>query len=113
LIKLLLQCTTFVFVVLILRALWQAGRPHRHFTIRLADGEPKVVKGTATPALLRLVNEVASYNNLKKGWISGVASGSVIRLEFSKSIPEPARQQMRNGWGILRWKPSSSPARKR
>jgi Protein of unknown function (DUF3634) len=109
----IVQAGAVVVVGLLMWGLWQASQPHRFFTIRLVDGEPTIVKGNATPAVLGLVREVAAFNGVKKGRISGVPGPLGIRLEFSKSIPQAARQQMRNGWGALGWKAGSVKARRR
>ena len=109
----LIQLAAIIFVACLMRALWKAARPLHYFTIRVVNGEPKAVEGKVTPALLGLVREVAAFNGLKKGWVSGVAGPMGIRLEFSRSISEEARQQLRNGWGALGWKVGMSKARRR
>jgi hypothetical protein len=111
-VEILFQGVIIVLVGLVLRGLWRAGRPQPYFTVRVVNGEPKAVQGTVTPALLRLVAEVVAFNQVKSGRIWGVESSGWIRLKFSKSIPEPARQQLRNGWGAMGWKGPSKKARR-
>jgi hypothetical protein len=109
---LFIRAVALVFGGFLIWTLWRAGRPTRYFTIRIVHGDPRAVHGTVTPALLRLVREVAAFNDLKEGRISGVERGSGVGLEFSRSIPAPARQQLRNGWGSLGWKAPSGRARR-
>ncbi len=111
--EILLKVGAVVILGLIGWSAYQASRPRRYFTIKLSSGEPRVVQGKATGPVLAMIRDVASHNALKTGTISAVEAPLGVRLEFSRSIPEPARQQMRNGWGILKWKPGASPARKR
>ncbi len=111
--EIVLKVGVVIIIGLIGWAAYQASRPRRYFTIKLGNGEPKVVHGKATGPVLALIRDVASHNGLKSGTISAIQAPQGVRLEFSRSIPEPARQQMRNGWGILKWKPGANPSRKR
>ena len=102
-------------VILIFFGLWKVLQPRPAFKIKLVSGRGEDVMGTATPALMDLVVDVARHNHVESGWVAGIPSGNRIRLIFSKSFPQPAQQQIRNGWGILRWKPpgaSPSPFRR-
>jgi hypothetical protein len=110
--EILIKTGVVVIIGLIFWAAHLTIRSRRYFTIKLFNGEPRVVGGKATAPVLELIRDVAAHNGIMKGTISGVEAPLGVRLEFSRSIPEPARQQLRNGWGILRWKPSSNPARK-
>jgi Protein of unknown function (DUF3634) len=109
----ILQAGVVVVIGVVIWNLWRAAQPHRYFTIRLVKGEPKAVKGQVTTAVLSLVRDVARFNGVEKGWISGVPGPMGIRLEFSRSIPEAARQQIRNGWGTLGWKVGAAKGRRR
>lgn len=112
--EILLKVGVAVIVIgLVFWATHRTIRSRRYFTIKLINGEPRVVQGKATAPVLALVRDVTSHNGIQSGTISAVEAPVGVRLEFSRSIPEPTRQQMRNGWGILKWKPGGSPARKR
>ena len=68
-----------------------------------ADGKLTADEGTVTPAFLTRVREVAAANGVSRGVVSGFAHGEFIRLRFSKDVPEPARQQLRNWWASSGW----------
>ena len=110
---LLVKAAFFVVGCLIIRAIWRACGPDRHFVVELRQGEPRVVSGTVTPAFLRLVRDIAGWNEVKSGRVIGISRGAGIGLEFSRSFPAAARQQIRNGWGTMGWGAGRGGARPR
>ena len=106
----LVSVVAVILVGFVAWGLWRAGGPAGSFAIRLVDGEPKAVRGKVTPSVLNLVRDVARFHGLKQGRISGKPGPMGTRLEFSRDIPQFARQQIRNGWGALGSK-AGSPRR--
>ncbi len=93
-------------------SLYRAARPRPVFVIDITDGEPRAVAGTVTSAFLALLREVAADHRIRSGQVCGRALGRRIRLEFSRQIPEPARQRVRNWWVLSGWRagrPKQSP----
>jgi hypothetical protein len=85
-------------------SLWRGVRPRPVFVVRIAGGEPRAVAGTVTPAFLALLREVAADHAVKAGEVCGRALGGRIRLEFSRQVPESARQRVRNWWVVSGWR---------
>src|SRR5258708_7785119 len=102
--SLVFELVVIVAIALVIGALWRASQPRRCFLVRVVAGEPRVVSGTVTPGFLRIIREVAVRNGVRKGHVAGVARGSEIGLTFSKQFSQPARQQLRNGWGVCGWR---------
>jgi hypothetical protein len=85
-------------------ALWRNSRPRPIFTVTIAAGRPATVDGTVTPAFLTRVREMAAAHGVADAVIAGFEYDGVIRLHFSRDVPEAARQQMRNWWAMHGWK---------
>ncbi|MBI2826211.1 MAG: DUF3634 family protein [Planctomycetia bacterium] len=83
--------------------LWRSSRGRRVFVVRIVNGEPRTVAGKVTSAFLHRVREVAVGHNLTTGAVSGVTHGGRINLKFSRQVPEPGRQQLRNWWAESGW----------
>ena len=101
--ELLSQGVVVLVAGLVIWGLWRIGRPRPVFVVRIADGEPRAVAGTVTPAFLQCVREVAASYGIASGRVTGTACGHLIRLHFSRQIPEPGRQKMRNWWATSGW----------
>lgn len=97
-------------VAFALYCLFRAARPGAVFAVRVVNGEPHAVAGTATAAFLQRVCEVAAEHRVASGWVSGVPRGGRISLTFSHHFPPAARQQLRNWWAASGW---SLPKRRR
>jgi hypothetical protein len=84
-------------------ALWSAigGRPA--FVVKIARGEPRVVRGPVTRAFLQEVREVCTRYGVDAGRVRGVVKYGRISLEFSDSMPPQCRQQLRNVWVLTGW----------
>lgn len=72
------------------------------FEIRIADGKALLKRGRPRASFLSDVAEIAARNEIRAGSVRGIGSGRTMRLKFSKTISEPAKQQMRNAWSLLR-----------
>lgn len=68
------------------------------FIIELVGGGARVRRGDPPAAFVRGCNEVARLYRLRAGRVFGVRTARGIELQFSKDIPERARQPLRNVW---------------
>jgi hypothetical protein len=92
--------------------LWTACRPRSSFVVRITNGVPRVTQGKVTPGFLQEIGEVCGRHEVIRGELRGVpAAGRRIALWFSRDVPEPCRQQLRNLWNLSGW--STGPPRPR
>lgn len=82
----------------IVAAGWSMVQPRYRFVIQIKDGSPRVSKGKVAQPFLTEVGEVCTQNGVRRGWVGGVQQGSLVALRFSRSVPPPCRQQLRNAW---------------
>jgi hypothetical protein len=101
--ELLIQGLTVLVGAWVLWGLWRLAQPRRAFVVQLRAGEPRVVTGTVTPAFLQRLREVAVSHGVQHATVSGVARGRRIALQFSRQLPAPACQQLRNWWAHSGW----------
>lgn len=78
--------------------LWLAFQPRVAFLIRIAGGEGRLERGTSQASLLAEVNEVCRREGIESGTVRGLERSGQVSLAFSKDVPPPARQQLRNWW---------------
>jgi Protein of unknown function (DUF3634) len=102
------KCIGLVLAALIVWELWRASRPRPIFVVRLSDGEPRTRTGVVTAAFLQRLREISAVHGIRTGQVRGMSSGRRIRLEFSRDIPDAARQQLRNWWAVSGWGAGSS-----
>ena len=88
---------------LIIWGLWRAVQPRPVFVVRIVHGEPRPIFGRVTQAFLQRLREVAANHGVTTGRVTGLVSRGRIRLQFSRQIPEPGRQQLRNWWAVSGW----------
>ena len=93
----------FTLTALVLWGLWSAARPRAAFVVRIARGEPRVLRGTVTSSFVQEVREICGRNKVDHGEVRGVPKDGRIALEFSDGIPPPCRQQLRNLWFMSGW----------
>lgn len=99
----LIRAAILTAVAFVLYCLLRAVRPGAVFAVRVVNGEPHAVSGTATAAFLQRVREVAAEHRVASGRVSGVPrGGGRISLTFS-GFPPPAQQQLRNWWAVSGW----------
>jgi hypothetical protein len=84
-------------------ALWRSSRPRPIFAVRITAGQPSAVEGTVTSAFLVRLRELAAAHQLSETEVAGFAHDGVIRLHFSRDVPDAARQQLRNWWAMHGW----------
>lgn len=65
------------------------------FEIRLAPGKVVVKRGSVSPHFLAQVKQILRQDPVR-GRILGQRDGGGVRLVFSRSIPEPVAQRLRN-----------------
>ena len=84
-------------------ALWTALRPRFAFVVRIKGGVPRVARGTVTRAFLQEIAETCSRHGVTNGVVRGIVKGQRITLAFTRSMPPPCQQQLRNLWGVSGW----------
>ena len=84
-------------------ALWLEQRRRYAFVIDIVNGSARVRRGKATPGFLHEVNRVCHEHSVLRGWVGGLRHGQRIRLVFSRSMPPPCQQKMRNVWHDIGW----------
>lgn len=89
-----------VVIALVIGALWVALQPRYVFLVRLKDGVPRVSKGKVTPAFLQQLGQACAELGVSRGWVGGVQRGRRVALAFSRSIPPPCQQRLRNLWVV-------------
>jgi hypothetical protein len=101
---------TQLFVLAMIAAgVWFAMQPRCAFVVRIAQGHPKAVRGKVTPAFLDQVRETCERHGVQNGTVRGLIRGKRICLSFSRSLPPPGQQQLRNWWANWGW--SAKPLR--
>ncbi|MCE9945690.1 DUF3634 family protein [Aeromonas rivipollensis] len=65
------------------------------FEIRLAPGKVQVKRGSVPPRFLAQAKQILQQEPVR-GRILGQRDGNGVRLVFSRSIPEPVAQRLRN-----------------
>jgi hypothetical protein len=87
-----------VFIGLAVGVLWFICQPRFVFVVRIESGKPRLSRGKVTAGFLHQVSEMCDSAGVARGWVGGVLRGKRIALLFSRSIPPPCRQQLRNQW---------------
>jgi hypothetical protein len=95
----------FLVVLAILAVGYLCGsRPASVFVVRVRGGVPRTAQGKVTQAFLSFIAQLCREESVSSGEIRGVPRGRQIALWFSGSIPDGARQRLRNWWGISGWR---------
>jgi Protein of unknown function (DUF3634) len=87
-------------LALVVAALWWAFQPRYAFVIRIEGGVPRVARGKVTAAFLQNVGQACAELGVSRGWVGGVLRGRQVMLAFSRNIPQPCQQRLRNIWGL-------------
>jgi Protein of unknown function (DUF3634) len=90
--------TKLVVVALCAGALWWAIQPRYLFVVRVTGGVPRVARGKVTAAFLQQLGQACAEGGVSQGWVGGVQRGRRLALAFSRSIPPPCQQRLRNLW---------------
>ena len=94
---------------LLIWGIWGITQPRRVFLIRVVQGIPRIAQGKVTAAFLLRVREVAESHGVQNATVSGLAQGDRITLRFSRQLPKPACQQLRNWWVVSGWRTGKRP----
>jgi hypothetical protein len=87
---------------LLLAGVWYMFQPRYVFVVRIKGADLSVTKGKVTAAFLQEIGSVCKEHELQSGWIGGVNRGRNIALAFSRGIPPPCQQRLRNLWLLHR-----------
>jgi hypothetical protein len=71
------------------------------FMVVIRRGEVQVTKGNVPAEFLAHVREVCDEHAVRSGWIGGVLRGKNTALKFSRQIPPPTQQRLRNYWFVI------------
>jgi hypothetical protein len=82
---------------------WFVARPPAVFVVMVRDGLALAKRGKVTDAFLAAVVEVCREFDVNAAEVRGVAHSTRIALHFSSSLPEAARQRLRNWWAMSGW----------
>lgn len=82
--------------------IWAVWRGRADFVIHIRDGRPETAQGKVAGPFLKELQEICERQEIAQGRIRGVRSGRSVSLEFSRTIPPPCRQQIRNVWSFSR-----------
>ena len=102
----------FVALAFLLLLVWALARPRSAFVVEVVDGVPEVVRGKATPAFVGRIREICGEYGWQNGTVRGLVRGRRISLAFSRDIPVPGQQQLRNWWAVSGWSPARSRSRR-
>ena len=92
-----------IVAVLVLLAVvfsWRVTTHGRVFVIRIRNRVPFVTKGKLSQAFVIELGEVLQRYEVRRGSIYGVRRRGSVSLGFSRSIPQAARQTLRNVWAM-------------
>jgi hypothetical protein len=84
--------------VLVAAALYYAFQPRYHFMIRVHQGTAHLARGKVTADFVAETAKVCAEFHINRAWVGGVLRGKRMALAFSRSIPPPCRQRLRNLW---------------
>lgn len=82
--------------------IYYALQPRYLFLVKINDGALQVTRGKLPANFLAEMDEAVTRNGVRHGWVGGISRGNKIGLAFSRSIPAPCRQQLRNLWAMQR-----------
>jgi hypothetical protein len=87
-------------VGLILFVVWLVLQPRYLFTIEIADGKVRKTRGKVPAGFLEDVVSICGENKVRSGSIRALARGKRTSLSFSRQIPGPLGQKLRNAWNL-------------
>jgi hypothetical protein len=90
---------------------WIVAQPQAEFVVAVRNGVATPRKGKVTDGFLSAVTGVCEEFGVTTCEIRGVARGKLISLRFSSTIPEAARQRLRNWWAMSGWSAKSATRR--
>ncbi len=81
---------------------WLVLQPRYLFVIDIRDGQVKRSRGVVPPGFMEDVERICRDSHLVSGSIRAVARGKRTSLSFSRHIPSPVCQKLRNAWCLCR-----------
>ena len=87
-------------VFLIVVAVLFACQPRPVFIIRIRDGIARASRGPVPQAFVGQVRDICREHHIATGTIRGFLVRKRIVLAFSRHIPLPCQQRIRNIWNI-------------
>ncbi|MBI1914004.1 MAG: DUF3634 family protein [Planctomycetes bacterium] len=88
------------FVLLVLVGVLLACRPRPVFVIQIRDGVVRVRRGPVPREFVGEVGDVCQKYRVVAGTIRGFLVRKRIALVFSRHIPPPCQQRIRNIWNL-------------
>ena len=85
-----------VIIALVTGVVWLILQGRSRFVITVHQGQARLKSGRATAAFLRAIEDVLRDQGIQTGSVRGVAWTGQTVLRFSRTIPEPCRQRIRN-----------------
>jgi hypothetical protein len=89
-------------VGLVIGAFFLALQPRYLFVVRIQGDVAWLAKGKLTRAFLEEIDLVCRETPMARVWIGGVRRGGRVVLVFSRGIPSPCKQRLRNLWMMHR-----------
>lgn len=83
-----------------LAVIWLMLRKRYEFIVRIGERDVRLLRGKVAPAVLSEVRELCDREGLTRGEIRGVRHNRRVALQFSRQIPGPNQQQIRNLWNL-------------
>jgi Protein of unknown function (DUF3634) len=78
----------------------QVTARRRVFVIQIRNGVPILKRGKLAQAFVVELADVLNRHRIRKGAIYGVPKAGRVSLRFSRTIPQAARQSLRNVWSM-------------
>ncbi len=90
----------FVVLALIGLGLWILLSPRSSFVIRTSAGKTWISRGKVSGSFVAEVEDILRRAGVEAATVRGDIYGTKrhIKLRFSRTIPPPVRQQIRNAW---------------
>src|SRR2546423_13866593 len=89
-------------VVLVVAAAWWWAPSRDHFVVRVDNGVARAVRGKVTAAFLREVGEICQEYGVRRGEVYGQMWRRRVRLSFSRTLPPPRQQRLRDVLPVLK-----------
>jgi hypothetical protein len=87
-------------VGLVIGAFYLALQPRYLFMVRIQSGLVRLARGKLTRSSLEEIEQVCREARITRGWIGGLRRGRRVVLAFSRTIPSPYQQRLRNLWTL-------------
>jgi len=95
----MLQIIAYLVLLVVVGAIaWVIWHGRAEFVVRIRDGRPERFRGPVGKEFLRDLEEICRREEIPAGTIRGKRDGGRVVLQFSRQIPQPCQQQIRNAW---------------